>query len=55
MPNDISKRIILIRQQPQEEHKIVIRTSSHGSSMVGTVAKVEANVFLFIEGVIRGP
>lgn len=36
----------------QKEHNIVIRTSSHGSSMVGTVAEVESNVFLFIEGVI---
>jgi len=36
----------------QEEHNIVLRTSSHGSSMVGTVAKVESNVFLFIEGAI---
>lgn len=34
----------------QKEHNIVIRTSSHGSSMVGTVAEVESNVFLFIEG-----
>ncbi|WP_342534417.1 hypothetical protein MHB40_09550 [Lysinibacillus sp. FSL K6-0057] len=36
----------------QKEQNIVIRTSSHGASMVGTVAKVESNVFLFIEGVI---
>lgn len=36
----------------QKEHNIEIRTSAHGSSMVGTVAKVESNVFLFIEGVI---
>lgn len=36
----------------QMEHNIKIRSSSYGSSKVGTVAKVESNVFLFVEGVV---
>lgn len=36
----------------QKEHNIKIHSSSYGSSKVGTVAKVESNVFLFVEGVI---
>lgn len=36
----------------QKEHNIKIRSSSYGSSRIGTVAKVESNVFLFVEGVI---
>jgi len=36
----------------QKENNIVDRSSTSGTSLVGTVAKVESNIFLFIEGII---
>jgi len=36
----------------QKDNNIELRSSSSGTSLVGTVAEVESNVFLFIEGVI---
>jgi len=36
----------------QKENNILDHSSTSGTSLVGTVAKVESNIFLFIEGII---